>query len=334
MIIGSMIGAPQYTSSPTPYDFPEMEKFPEKPENVSNPVTQEGVNLGRHLFYDPVLSDDSTRSCGSCHKQSKGFSGNRHKVGTERDVPPLFNLAWHPTYGWNGRNQSIVAHVLETVPNRHEMNSSWSAVVKRVSNKAFYQLKFEKAFGQKAIDSTLVAKAIGQFLRTLLSYQSKFDKALNQETQLNQQELKGFKLVTSPTKGNCLHCHTLDRNPLGSDFQFRDIGLQNASSFEAYRDKGRGLVTGQKAHLGQFKTPSLRNIVLTAPYMHDGRLKSLEAVLNFYDTGIHQTPNLSPILNRDISLSEKEKQQMLAFFQTLTDSTFITKEKFGNPFEH
>lgn len=334
MIIGSMIGAAQYKSTSTPYDFPDMERFPEKPENGSNPVTQEGVNLGRHLFYDPVLSNDSNQSCSSCHQQAKAFSGNRHKVKTKRDVPPLFNLAWHPSYGWDGRSQSIENHILETVPNPHEMNLSWSSAIKRVSNTRFYQSKFEKAFGKRKIDSTLIAKALGQFLRTLLSYQSKFDKALTPKTQLNQQELRGFELVTSPTKGNCLHCHTIDRNPLGSDFKYRDIGLQNARSFEAYIDKGRGRVTGKKSHFGQVKTPSLRNIVLTAPYMHNGRLKSLEAVLNFYDTGIHQTPNRSPILNRDIRLNEKEKQQMLAFFQTLTDSAFMNKDKFGNPFEN
>lgn len=324
----------QKREQPTLYSFPELTNFPDMPRNDSNPVTEEGAELGRHLFYDPILSKDSNRSCGSCHQQNKAFSGNLNEEGTKRDIRPLFNLAWHSAFGWDGSAQTIEQQVLETVPNRAEMNLPWEVAEKKIYQSKFYQSQFKAAFGEKAIDSILIAKALGQFLRTLLSYNSRYDKALRNEVRFTKKEMAGMELIMTQTKGNCLHCHTIDENPLGSSFEFHDNGLEAVSRLENYKDQGRGMVTGNKRDYGKFKTPSLRNIAITDPYMHDGRFKNLKQVLDFYDTSTHKTPNLSSMLHRDINLTEQEKGQIMAFLKTFTDTTFLQSEKFGSPFQN
>lgn len=330
-------------NSPSPYKFPELKYFPEMPLPASNPVTVEGAELGRFLFYDPVLSFDHSISCASCHKQeaafsdapnafSKGFNGGEMK----RNTMPLFNLAWYPAMFWDGKAVSLEEQVFHPVRAHDEMNLQWSVAAERIAKSKFYRKKFRAAFGDRQIDSVLIANAIAQFERTLISYRSKYDKVLRGETVFTKDEYDGFILVNDMTKGDCLHCHTTDADPLGTTLTFSNNGLDTASRPAYYRDKGRGAVTGNPEDNGKFRIPSLRNVALTAPYMHDGRFKTLEEVLAFYSEGVSLSVNIDSKMGlahrKGVRLTNDEKRKVIAFLHTLTDSAFITDPAFSNPF--
>lgn len=328
---------------PTPYQFPKLVMFPPMPISDQNQVTEEGVDLGRHLFYDPILSADSTMSCASCHRQesafadgsvqfSKGINGHLQP----RNTMPLFNLAWYAAFFWDGKASSIEAQVFHPVRTQTEMNLDWTIAEKRIQNSDFYQKKFNAAFDKQPIDSTLIAFAIAQFERTLISHNSKYDSALRREVIFTYDEHKGLELVTDQTKGDCLHCHPIDGSALGTTGRFSNNGLDNFTSLEAYPDKGRAAITGNPKNVGQFKIPSLRNLLLTAPYMHDGRFETLEEVLDFYSEGVQPSFNIDSKMGLahqgGVQLTKIEKAQIIAFLHTLTDSTFIQNPKFSNPF--
>lgn len=329
--------------SPTPYQFPEPGFFPEMPVPLYNPVTKEGVDLGRHLFYDPVLSLDRTMACASCHKQAKAFSDAPHvfskgnkDILTKRNVMPLFNLAWYPSFFWDGRASTLEEQVLHPVKDTNEMNLDWAAATKRIKNSKFYKPKFKAAFGNREIDSVLIAKALGQFLRTLISHSSKFDRVLTGEIHLNKDEYQGFVLMNDMTKGNCLHCHTTDADALGTTGKFSNNGLDSIFDPDEYEDKGLGGFTGNINDNGKFKIPSLRNIELTSPYMHDGRFATLEEVMEFYSEGVNQSANIDSKMRfahqNGIHLTGEEKYKIIAFLKTLTDSAFIANPEFSDPF--
>ncbi len=308
--------------TPKPYEFPKLNFFPEMPVATNNPVTLEGQQLGRWLFYDTILSSNGL-SCSSCHRQeaafsdgNKSFSKGNNSVLSKRNTPALFNLAWYETYFWDGRAKSIEDQVFHPVRESSEMNLSWFLAEKRIRNSAFYRSKFKQAFGNQPIDSILISKAIGQFLRTLISHQSRFDGALTDSIHLTKTEFEGFVLMNDMTKGDCLHCHTTDANSLGTTGGYSNNGLDNVQNPKNYRDYGLGSFSKRTEDYGKFKIPSLRNIALTAPYMHDGRFSTLDQVLDFYSEGV----------------SQSEKVKIIAFLRTLTDSTFITSREFSNPF--
>ena len=333
----------QPTFHTTPYQFPALVNFPKMPGNSDNPVTIEGASLGKFLFYDPILSRDSTFSCSSCHKQSAAFSDspNRFSKGLygdlmSRNTPALFNLAWYPALFWDGRVNSIEQQIFTPVRRHDEMNLTWSMVEKRINASKFYVEKFKEAFGEQRIDSILISKAIAQFLRTLLSYRSKYDKVLRGEAEYTKFEYEGLILVNDQTRGNCLQCHTTDADGLGTTLKFSNNGLDSAYTITDYKDAGRGVITGKASDYGKFKIPSLRNVALTAPYMHDGRFKTLKEVLDFYSNGVHNSVNIDSkmafVNRRGMHLTELEKQKIIAFLYTLTDSTFIKDPEFRNPF--
>lgn len=333
----------QYAHAPTPYVFPKLLHFPSMPQNLENPVTNEGVELGRYLFYDPILSRDSTFSCASCHRQEVAFSDASHRfskgiggVLTERNVAPLFNLAWYPTMFWDGKAESIEAQALHPVRAHDEMDLGWEIATKRIRKSNFYPSLFEAAFGEKAIDSTLITYAIAQFERTLISHNSKYDQVLRGEQYFTPEEYKGFTLMNDQTKGDCLHCHTTDANALGTTGKFSNNGLDEAKHPREYPDIGRGGITGHSSENGLFKIPSLRNIGVTAPYMHDGRFATLEEVLAFYSEGVKISVNVDSKMGfahqGGAKLTDKEKSNIIVFLHTLTDSTFLTHPDFGNPF--
>lgn len=313
------------------------------PVSLENPVTIEGADLGRHLFYDPILSQHRNISCGTCHRQEAAFSDAAHAFSagnqgtpTRRNTMPLFNLAWYSAFFWDGRAASIEAQVLHPVRDPDEMNLPWREATRRVQNSRMYRQKFKLAFGDQAIDSVLIAKAIGQFLRTLISNGSKFDRVLAGEDQLSKDEYEGLVLMNDMTKGDCLHCHTTDANVLGTTGGLSNNGLDDIHDPERYPDKGLGGHTGKVQDHGKFKIPSLRNVAVTAPYMHDGRFQTLEAVLDFYSEGVHTSANIDSKMGLahrgGVHLTPVEKRQVLAFLFTLTDSTFLTDPAFGNPF--
>ncbi len=328
---------------PTPYIFPKPVYFPPMPLSPTNSVTNEGVELGRFLFYDPILSDNGKISCSSCHKQVFAFSDSPNQFSKDnndelmnRNTLPLFNLAWYTSLFWDGRASTLENQVFHPIKMKNEMNQSWKKIIMKLNKSRFYLLKFRKAFGNAPIDSNLVTKAIAQFERTLLSYNSKFDKTLLGIAKLSKDELEGYELMNDMTKGNCMHCHTTDANVLTTIVGFSNNGLDSVSDYLKYKDKGLGGVTMLKADCGKFKIPSLRNVALTAPYMHDGRFKTLEEVLNFYNTEVKNTINLDSKMDLvhqgGSKLTSYEKKKIISFLKALTDSTFITNKAFSNPF--
>ncbi len=327
---------------PTPYRFTNLKFFPKVPE-TNNPPTLEGAELGKFLFYDPILSQDQGFSCASCHKQERAFSDapQRFSLGIDgslmkRNTMPLFNLAWYPSFFWDGKAGSIEEQVFHPVRAHNEMNLSWSEAVKRIKESAFYVPKFYAAFGNSEIDSVLIAKAIAQFERTLISNNSKYDQVLRGEAYLTKDEYRGFILVNDQTKGDCLHCHTTDSDALGTTTRFSNNGLDSALSPEDYVDHGRAEITGRNKDVGMFRIPSLRNIAVTAPYMHDGRFNSLDEVLDFYSEDVNLSYNIDSKMvsahKGGVHLTQDEKEKIKAFLLTLTDSVFLKNPEFGNPF--
>ena len=285
-------------TDPTLYKYPDLIHFP-KMIPTDNPPTMEGVELGRHLFYDPILSKDSTLSCGSCHKQEKAFSDSPKTFSTgisgslmKRNTMPLFNLPWYSNFFWDGKANTIEEQVFHPVRSHDEMDLDWKEAAQRIKENIFYLPKFYSAFGNQKIDSITISKAIAQFERTLISYNSKYDQVLRGEAYFTSQEYEGFVLINDQVKGNCLHCHTTDANALGTTAGFSNNGLDNFTTPQDFRDKGKGGITNKLSDIGLFKIPSLRNVGVTAPYMHDGRFQSLEEVLDFYTHGVNNSYNI------------------------------------------
>lgn len=321
------------------YVFPTLFHFPSMPKNELNPVTNKGVQLGRLLFYDPILSADSTISCASCHKQEYAFSDspNKYSKGIKnqlqnRNTPPLFNLAWYKKMFWDGRSNSMEDQVFHPVREIKEMNLTWKQAVIRIKRSKIYKKKFKEVFGSIEIDSTHIVYAIAQFERTLLSYNSKYDKVIQGKEKFNLDEQEGFELVNEMNKGDCLHCHTTDGDALGTTGFFANNGLDSVFS-----DKGLGYVSKNKNEMGQFKIPSFRNLLYTAPYMHDGRFKTLEEVLDFYSEGLKKSNTIDSKMTflhqGGAKLTKEEKRKIIAFIRSMSDPAFITDKRFSNPFK-
>lgn len=317
-----------------PQGLPPMDSF----IPLDNPMTVEGVALGRKLFYDPLLSDDNTQACADCHNQQAAFSDPRQfsigidgSVGT-RNAMALFNLGWNPNgFFWDGRAETLEDLVFEPVTNPIEMNTTWPEVEAKLNANEEYRQLFSVAYGVEEIDSTTVTKAIAQFLRTLISGNSKFDKYYNQQTgSLTDQELRGLVLFLDNDGGDCFHCHSL--GGLITTNLYENNGLD--SDFSA--DEGRYLVSGIEADKGRFRIPTLRNIELTAPYMHDGRFFTLEQVVNHYSEEIQWSDNIN-LANLQfahvggVQLTPAEKEDLIAFLKTFTDQEFVNNPDFSNP---
>ncbi len=333
----------QNKNKTTPYLFSDLSFFPPMPLPLNYQITNEGVELGRYLFYDSILSRNYNLSCGSCHNQVFSFSDSDKKFSigsngniTKRNAPPLFNLAWYEAFFWDGRAATIEEQVFHPVRDTNELNLDWKTATERINQSKFYRKFFTKVYGRKNIDSVLISNAISQFLRTLISNQSKFDKVLNGLDYLSKDEYEGFALVNDMTKGDCLHCHTTDENALGTTGKFSNNGLDSANKVTDYRDIGLGATTSKIADYGKFKIPSLRNLAFTSPYMHDGRFNTIEEVLDFYSEGVHNSINIdskmSTARNKGAKLNNDEKRKIIAFLNTLNDSVFIKEKKYNNPF--
>ncbi len=343
LIIGSIVllGA-MMESNPKPYVYPALVHFPEMIPTENIP-TIEGVELGRYLFYDPILSKDSTFSCGSCHKQEKAFSDspNVFSLGvnntmTKRNSMPLFNLQWNTSFFWDGKANSIEEQVSHPVKSHDEMDLDWIQAAQRIQKSSFYVPMFYSAFGNQAIDSISISKAIAQFERTLISHNSKYDQVLRGEAYFTAREYEGFVLMNDQSKGNCLHCHTTDANALGTTTKFSNNGLDEFTSPIEFKDRGKGGVTNRDSDIGLFRIPSLRNVGVTSPYMHDGRFESLEEVIDFYTHGVNNSYNLDSKIEQShqkgLNLTREEKESIILFLHTLTDSIFMKNPNFANPF--
>lgn len=323
---------------PTPYELQIPKGLPPVESFIpnDNPMTVEGVALGRKLFYDPILSDDNSQSCGSCHLQEHGFSDPRQfsvgidgSLGTRQSMA-LINLAWAQNgLFWDGRDATLEELIFEPIVNPIEMNTTWPEVEAKLNGNAEYVEDFKKAYNIDHIDSVHVTKAIAQFIRTLISGNSKFDKFYNQQAiSLTEQELRGLTLYNSEA-ADCFHCHGL--GGLITDNKYRNNGMDTEFS----SDEGRYLVTGNDADKGKFRVPTLRNIELTAPYMHDGRFFTLEQVIDHYSDHVRLSSTIDPLMELvgtgGAQLTSQEKADLLAFLKTFTDEEFVNNPEFSDP---
>lgn len=327
----------------TPYKLAIPSHFPDMPIPEDNPMTEEGVLLGRMLFYEKQLSGDNTISCGTCHAPANAFSDpNQFSTGIDgaqgnRNSMALVNLGWQTSFFWDGRSHTLEEQILEPVPNPVEMHQSWPDAIAKLKKDVNYRNAFYRAFGTEDFDSTHVAKAIAQFLRTMISGNSKYDviyKYVNsipfsaQDQQIwntvTTDELAGYDLFQSLNGADCFHCHN---GPLMQVQKFSNNGLD-----AVFTDLGRGLITGNPADNGKFKVPTLRNIELSAPYMHDGRFATLDDVIEHYSTGIHQSATIDPLIEfasqGGVQLDADQRLLLKAFLKTLTDHEFVTNPNF------
>lgn len=292
----------------------------------ANPPSPAAFALGRRLFYDPRLSRDGSVSCGSCHQQFVAFANADHRLshgvnnrlGT-RNAPALQNLRWKPDFFWDGGPKNLETLPLAPLTNPVEMNETLDRVLARLNADSDYRGRFAAVYGSSPIDSYQFLRALAQFTASLTSANSRYDKVVRGEgtAVFTAGEMRGRVLVAQ----KCANCHTTD---LFTDESFRNNGL--SPSFEA--DSGRAHITGRATDVGRFKVPSLRNVALTAPYMHDGRFNTLAQVLAHYDHGVVASPTLDAALRPaggplGISLTAPEQADIIAFLQTLTDDSFI-----------
>ena len=315
-----------------PAGLPPMDQF----IPADNPMTFEGVALGRRLFYDPILSGDDTQACADCHVQEDGFSdSNPFSEGItgdegNRNAMAIINLGWNQFgFFWDGRAGTLEDQALGPVVNPIEMNATWPEVEAKLNSHSEYPTLFKQAYDIDVIDSLHVAKAIAQFERTLISGNSRFDKWYNQQAiQLTEQEIRGFVLYTTE-QADCFHCHGL--GGLITDNRYHNNGMD--TDFSA--DEGRYLVTGNDGDKGKFRTPTLRNIELTAPYMHDSRFFTLEQVVEHYSEHVIQSATLDPLMELvgvgGAQLTQAEKEDLVAFLKTFTDTEFANNPDFSNP---
>ncbi len=328
---------------PQAYNLDVPEHLPDLVIAADNPLTIAGVELGRMLFYDPILSGDSTMSCSSCHLQDKAFTdGLALSVGilglpTRRSSMALINLGMNSRgLFWDGRALTLEEQALEPVITLEELNDTWDNVEDKLRRHPDYPARFRAAFGidrRPEITRDLAVKAITQFEQTLISGNSKYDDVVwRNEGEFTDQEEMGyelFKVETSQALGHpgCTHCHG---EPQLTDNNYKNNGIEEVESLDDFPDIGRGAVTDVFDN-GLFRTPTLRNIALTAPYMHDGRFATLEEVLDHYASGGH-SPEFSDVNIRPFDMTEEEKQAILAFLHTLTDTSFVNNPAFSNPF--
>jgi cytochrome c peroxidase len=336
----------------TPYVIEVPNTLPPANFSSDNKPTNEGVYLGRMLFYDPILSADSSQSCSSCHNQEFAFTDNGLALSEgirglkgKRNSMPIFNLMWHMDgFFWDGRAELLRHQALLPIQDPLEMDETLGNMLVKLNASPLYQEHFKKAFDIDIIDEEHVSLALEQFMHIIISGDSKFDRVQAGLETFTSQEKVGqivFNAEAIPLKdeidpqnptnygADCFHCHG---NSLFMRREFLNNGLD-----EVLVDEGLGTVTGLETDRGKFKTPSLRNIEKSAPYMHDGRFNTLEEVVDFYMTGAHNTsPNIDPsmhALQDSVYLSPEHRAALVSFLLTLTDDTYLTNEKYSNPFK-
>jgi cytochrome c peroxidase len=313
----------------TPIYFEIPKGFPKPVYDFSkNPLTEEGFQLGRNLFYDPILSKDNTISCASCHLQQTGFAHVDHdlshgidgKIGTRNSLS-LQNLAWSKDFMWDGGINHLDVQAINPITSPDEMDETMQNVVLKLQKSEKYQNLFYEAFGTKKITGQLVLKALSQFEVQLVSANSKYDKVIRKEESFTVMEQKGYELF----KSNCASCHT---EPLFTNYNYENNGLETDATLN---DIGRMRITENNEDFQKFKVPSLRNVQFTFPYMHDGRFKTLNQVVNHYNSGISKSKTLSDKRQKPMNLTDNDRTDLVAFLKTLTDSEFLFNEKYSFP---
>lgn len=292
----------------------------------NNALTYNRFSLGRDLFYTTDLSSDGTISCASCHDQAHAFgdhnvafsAGVNGSLGT-RNSPVIFNMAWQPHFMWDGGVNHLEIFSLAPITNPLEMNETMENVIQKLNASDEWKEKFKKAYNIDVITDQAMFRALTQFMAMIVSDDSKYDKVRRGETAFTPIEQSGYELF----QAKCASCH---QEPLLTDYSFRNNGLTNV-----FTDLGRETITQDANDRGKFKVPTLRNVEITYPYMHDGSLYLLEDVLDHYSEGVVDSPTLDPQLAGGIPLTESEKNSIIQFLKTLTDNTMMSKAMYSEP---
>lgn len=327
---------------PTPYSFIYPESFGDPGLPSDNTLTFEGVKLGKMLFYEKSLSKNGKQACAGCHLQSTGFSDeNQFSIGVDglpgkRQAMPIFNLAWRQSgFFWDGRAATLREQSLLPIQDPLEMHETLENVVKKLKSNPKFTDQFIRAFGNEEITSEKISLALEQFMMTIVSFDSKYDQFLEGKATLTESEERGRKLFFTEynpffpelSGADCAHCHS---GPNFENGEFMNNGLDTDAGFT---DLGREEVTGNAADRATFLIPSLRNIAQTAPYMHDGRFKTLEEVIDHYHSGVKMSSTVSPLIAptiaRGLFLDDQEKKDLVAFLKTLSDPTFLTNPAYA-----
>lgn len=319
LIIGVHAGGP----GPEYYTLQLPDSFPKPVYDFSkNPLTKQGVALGRYLFYDSKLSKDSSVSCGFCHQQFAAFGHFDHSLShgimgrmTARSVPTLFNLIWQKDFMWDGGVNHLEVQPLSPIMNENEMGMDLKELIVRLQGNKTYRAMFKDAFGTEEVTSQRMLKALAQFMATMISVESKYDSVMRKSpgVSFTLEEQGGYRTFQQ----KCASCH---KEPFFTDFSMRNNGLPYLPSLN---DLGRMTITNNTADYLKFKVPSLRNVLVSAPYMHDGRFFDIFQVFAMYDHGQQKENTIDPLVKNGIPLSEKEQRQLYMFLNTLTDKKFL-----------
>ncbi len=295
---------------------------------TDNPLSKEGFELGRKLFYDGRLSIDNQHPCASCHQQIAAFGTYQHDRShgvfdshTLRNAPVLFNLAWNNSFHWDGEFSSLKDEAAQPINGHIEMGESYEGVINKIKDDPEYQKMFKEVFRYPFIRPEFILKALAQFTGYMVSADSKYDLFAKGLIPITQQEARGYALY----KANCATCHP---EPMFTDYSFRNIGLPLDNLLKDY---GRMRITGKKEDSLKFRTPTLRNTYISANYMHDGRFNTLLQCINHYRSGVQQSATLDPLLVNGISLTNTEANDLTVFLRILTDSAFLKDPRFAKP---
>lgn len=311
-------------SNPVPsqleLDFPSY--FPQPHyQFITNILSKDRVVLGKELFYDPILSSDSSVSCASCHKQINAFSdagnsfsfGVNHAVGT-RNSPTIFNMIWNTSFMADGGINHIEIMPLAPLTVENEMNEDMNNIMLKLQRSTKYQYLFHEAFGENSINAKNFFYSLAQFMGTIISANSKYDEFREGKVSYTSEESKGYQLFLT-------HCNSCHQEPLFTNYSFQNNGIDSVFS-----DAGRQRITLDENDLGKFKVPTLRNLQYTAPYMHNGSFSTIEDVVQHYSDQIIESNTLAPILKGGFKLNQDEKNNLIAFLKTLNDPTLLSNE--------
>jgi len=346
IVIGSCKGETEEMTTinhdETPYVM-NIGDFPEPVISSDNPLTKQGVKLGRMLFYETKLSKDGSMSCASCHRQEHAFADtNTLSIGVEgllgkRQAMAVFNMAWNTNeFFWDGRAHLLRDQSILPIQDELEMNETLENVISKLGAEQSYQDQFKRTFGSTEITSHKISLALEQFMNSIVSVDSKYDQYLRGDVTLTASEERGRELYfaeyneffPSTSGADCAHCH--------SPTNFSNNEYMNNGLDAVITDNGREKVTLSSKDKGKMKVPSLRNIELTTPYMHDGRFITLEEVVNHYNSGLETSATLDPALantmNTGLMLDAQDKVDLVAFLKTLTDQTFLNNPEYSDPF--
>ena len=332
LLLSYALGSCRKNDNPNNLSFVQLEVPPGFPAPrytfSDNPLSTEGIALGRKLFYDGQLSIDGLHPCSSCHQQIAGFGTFEHDRShgvfashTLRNAPVLFNLAWQDKFHWDGEFTSLFDEAAQPINGHIEMGENFNAVIAKLEKDPEYRDMFRKVFRSNFISAENMLKALAQFTGTLVSANSKYDRYKKGEASFSNGELAGYQLFQQ-------HCATCHAEPLFTDYTLRNIGLPIDNFLNDY---GKYMRTGDPADSFKFKVPTLRNVYISSNYMHDGRYATLMQCLDHYRTGVQQSTNVDPLVKNGIQLTDAEAANLVLFMRTLTDSAFLKDPKYSKP---